>query len=351
MLQKKLLARLGLLVIGFVIGAVVAISLLQSVLGELNTVSSQAQGMLDAVQDTTTKVAQLETVIEQVLPSNNNSTPYALAASSVVASLVRLQTNPFVRDDAGITEAFLRSQELARGIDSQATRSTLQAQRASLLSDTRRLRDEVNTVAALARKHMGEKQSTLSSHLRALIIGLTVAALVMTNIAIFVLLRTATMILRPVGQLIVGSRELAQERFDFRIEMSQKGEFGELAAAYNSLAAQLASNEQKKVKALQQLAVTLNHELNNALNAIELQLTLVNRRAGADPQLSAHLGNIQSNLNRMAQTIASLKNVRRVVLTDYLPGEPMLDLPRSTAAEEITVSVRPSTSPVQTSKN
>jgi signal transduction histidine kinase len=241
MLRKKLLARLGLLVVGFVTGAVVSILLLQTVLRDLDDIQAR------------TSVASVPT-----------SAQVAAAPPSSVAL----------------------------------------------------------------------EQAALSRRLRTLIVGLTIAALVMTNIAIVVLVRTANMILRPVQELIDGSRALAAERFDRRISLSRgrKGtradEFDELAHAYNALAEQLASNEQRKVKALQQLAVTLNHEINNVVNGIELQLRLLARRSGSDPALALQLGSIHANLERVAQTIASLRSVRRVVVTDYLPGESMLDLPR-----------------------
>jgi hypothetical protein len=89
---------------------------------------------------------------------------------------------------------------------------------------------------------------------------------------------------------------------------------------------------------MRQLAVTLNHELLNVINCIDLQLRVVDRRSGSDPSLAQHLREIHENLGRIAGTIASLRHVRRIVLTDYLPGEKMLDLPRSVAADEEPVA-------------
>jgi len=333
MLRRKLLARLGLLVIGFVTGAAVAIAMLQDVLHDLDTVNADAEVMFDRVQSTVSAVADLESLLTAGPEGGEALAPTVVAekTGAVTERVEQLRgTSLRGKTDAEFAASISHAGTLA------GTLGTDRPDPAALAA----LRGELTSLGTEARRYVAREQALLSWHLRALIIGLTVAALVMTNIAIYVLVRTANMILRPVGQLIEGSRELARERFEHRIHMTNTGEFAELASAYNSLAEQLQSNEQKKVKALQQLAVTLNHELNNVINAIELQLRIVNRRTGGDPQLASHLAEIHNNLERMAKTVASLRSVRRVVLTDYMPGEPMVDLPRSTAADDPPVVVR-----------
>jgi signal transduction histidine kinase len=151
----------------------------------------------------------------------------------------------------------------------------------------------------------------------------------MVNVAVFVLLRTAQVVLKPVNELVLGSRELAAERFDHRVNVPQQDEFGELARSYNFLAAQLQANEERKAEALRQLAVTLNHDLNNAMSVIEMQLSLLDRQSGSSSNLAKYFRDIQSTLARMTKTVASLKHIRRVVLTDYVDGQKMVDLERS----------------------
>ena len=163
----------------------------------------------------------------------------------------------------------------------------------------------------------------------------------MVNIAVFVLLRTAMVVLKPVGQLVEGSRELAAERFDHRVSVEQGDEFGELATAYNRLAEQLQANEERKAETLRQLAVTLNHDLNNAMATIEMQLSLVGRQSGGNSNLERYCREIQSTLSRMSKTVASLKHIRRVVLTDYVDGQKMVDLERSVDAAEDRASDTP----------
>lgn len=160
-----------------------------------------------------------------------------------------------------------------------------------------------------------------------LVVG--IVALVLVNASIVIVLRAAMMVLRPVDKLVEASRHLAREEFDHRVVVDQADEFGELARAYNALAAQLEANEQRKLETLHQVSRTLNHELNNAISAIELQLTVVDRRRGTDETLAEPLHRIHESLARMSRTIDALKRVRRIVLTDYLSGVKMLDLDRS----------------------
>src|SRR5689334_5116112 len=112
------------------------------------------------------------------------------------------------------------------------------------------------------------------SHLRAMVLGMSVAALVVVNLAVLLLLRTADMILRPVDALVEATRELGQEHYGYRVSLERDDEFGQLAAAFNALAAQLGANEERKMETLQQTAVALNHEVNNALSIISMQLAL-----------------------------------------------------------------------------
>ncbi len=173
------------------------------------------------------------------------------------------------------------------------------------------------------------QQLALTNRFRWLVTGVALGFLVTINVSVLLLLRAAGMILRPVDKLVEGSRELARERFDHRIVLGEHDEFDELADAYNRLAQQLQDNEQRKVETLHQVARTLNHELNNAIATIELQLPLLQRQAPDDAGFEMRLKQIRENLQRMNHVVKDLTQVRRVVLTDYVQGVKMLDLERS----------------------
>ena len=140
----------------------------------------------------------------------------------------------------------------------------------------------------------------------------------------------AGMVLKPVDRLLETSRQLTGEQFDHRPTPEQKDEFGELADGYNKLAGLLQAEEQRRMEMIGQVALTMNHELNNAIAGIEMQIQLLSRRSGADDRFESGLRRIRESLRRMAQTVESLKRIRRIVLTDYIAGVKMLDLQRST---------------------
>lgn len=317
MLRRKLLARLGMLVLGFVSVAIVSITLLQGVLADLNQLGSQANQLVSQVQDLGD--------LTGAFPNEGTPGERDAALAQMLGLHRDLGTQHLVHEGQPGFEAH---QRIGRALDALAAGT---APDAAVLSE---LDHDVMDLRNTARAYVAAEQVRVSRNLRILIIVLTGAALVMVNLSVIVLLRTGNMILRPVSALLEGSRQLAAERFDHRVLVQQADEFAELAHAYNALAEQLGANEQRKVETLQQLAITLNHELNNVISVIELQLKFLDRKAGGDQALSGHLRQIRESLGKIALTVASLKDVRRIVVTDYIPGMKMLDLSKCTGDDE-----------------
>jgi len=180
-------------------------------------------------------------------------------------------------------------------------------------------------------------QQALLARFRTLVLGLAFVFVVIINISVIVLLRMASMVLQPMDQLLAATRELGAEHFDFRVKLERNDEFAELAKAYNSLAEQLNTNERRRLETLGQAAVAMNHELNNALSIIDLQLAKLSRQSSDRVAIEGCLRQIHEGLQRVTQTVHCLKNVRRIVLTDYVPGTKMLDLRRS-VGEDLSAS-------------
>ncbi len=180
-------------------------------------------------------------------------------------------------------------------------------------------------------------QQALLARFRTLVLGLAFVFVVIINVSVIVLLRMASMVLQPMDQLLAATRELGAEHFDFRVKLQRNDEFAELAKAYNSLAEQLNTNERRRLETLGQAAVAMNHELNNALSIIDLQLAKLSRQSSDRVAIEGCLRQIHEGLERVTQTVHCLKNVRRIVLTDYVPGTKMLDLRRS-VGEDVSTS-------------
>ncbi|MFZ4573671.1 MAG: HAMP domain-containing protein [Phycisphaerales bacterium] len=318
MLRRKLLIRVGLLVACFVTGAAVAIMLLQNAIAEIDRLNKDAVQLIDGVMTASDCLAELETARSRpdpVAPDQlHDIESRMMLAFATVGGHAAVQKAGAARDAYGQMQTLIPEIFGAGPVTPDRARE----HNASMRELAREMR------AFVAREQLSFGRS-----FRTLVLGLTLAALVMVNVAVIVLLRTAQVVLKPVNELVMGSRELAAERFDHRVAVQQEDEFGELARSYNSLAQQLAANEERKAEALRQLAVTLNHDLNNAMATIEMQLCLLDRQSGGDSKFAKHFRDIQSTLARMSRTVASLKNIRRVVLTDYVDGQKMVDIEQS----------------------
>ncbi len=305
MLRKQLLFRLGAPVFMIVIGAIAAIVLLQGVLRDLHTASADASSVASAI----------DVFAESV---TDRAASLGVSGADLSGSTEEIQT------------AF-GALTIHECIDSDVA-ARLQLERVGAMIDQPGpgLESEIAGLRRVTSAHAAENQVVITGRLRRLIIGITVVWLVILNITLLTMLRTGAMILRPVEALVEGSRELAKERFGHRVDLSSGGEFGQLAEAYNLLAEQLELNDQRRMETLRQLGVSLNHELNNVISTIELQLGYLDRRTAGDRAMAERLTQIHDNLRRMASTVASLKDFKRIVVTEYVRGTSMLDLPRCT---------------------
>lgn len=334
MIRRRLMLRIGVLVIGFVFGAAVAVWVLQDVLADVDHANVDAELLITGTLKVGATIADIEAArLHRSGGEPAANTAIERASKELTEAVVRLGSHPVTRSPEGTAAtAYANVRALVpeftgRALAAPAGVDSVDPQ---FVTAAVALNSAVQELGTALRTHVAGEQRRASRYFRTIVIALTLAAMLMVNVAVIVLLRTAQMVLRPVGALVEGSRELAAEHFDHRVVIDDTDEFGELACAYNRLAAQLQDNEQRKTETLRQLAVTLNHGLNNAMSIIELQLGLLDRQRGGDPVFAKHLHEIRSCLSRMAGIVASLKHIRRVVLTEYSPGLKMIDLGRST---------------------
>ncbi len=87
--------------------------------------------------------------------------------------------------------------------------------------------------------------------------------------------------------------------------------------------------KQEKKTLLGQIAVSLNHEINNPLSIISMEAQLLQQRAAnKEGKMEARLHNIENNIERIKtilETISSL-NIEEHIATDYINGKQMLNL-------------------------
>ncbi|MHC4992948.1 MAG: HAMP domain-containing protein [Planctomycetota bacterium] len=335
MLRRKLLLVLGSLIVLLLVSAVSAILLLHDVLQDLTHACNAAVMAASKTRLAEQSITDVEAELTRLQQEPGSGSQRAIQAVTTLEQHVEgLVGNGMLPAEAADRSSRLREQlpELGAHLASYSDATDEEARDEALtlaLGTAVGLRTDISQLNRLTYENSAREHEQLIRKFRGAAIVLGIGFLVLLNASIIVVLRAAIMVLKPVNKLVEASRRLGREEFDHRVTVDRTDEFGELAQAYNGLAEQLQTNEERKVETLKQVARTLNHELNNAISTIELQLTVVDRRKGDDQAVAKPLRQIHQSLGRMADTIDALKRVRKIVLTDYLSGVKMLDLERS----------------------
>lgn len=340
MLRRKLLTILGSVVLLLLGMAIAAVFMLQGLLADLHHVRDQSMTSVEQVSQLSSKIARIQIDLYRLqLGQERHLDAFLDNAQDVQRLSDRLSENDILSPEPAAAQIQALREQLPvfyRQISALATSQdpglTWQHNQAALAA-TVNMNEAILNISAIVSRNAHDEQTALIGRFRWIVLGLAIAFLIVINVSILVLLRTADMVLRPVDRLTQASRALGEGRFETRVMLDQGDEFGELAASFNTLAERLQASEERKLETLRQVALTLNHELNNAMAIIELQLDLLKRTVkGAEGQ-DKYLRQIGESLKRMSQTVDALKRVRRIVLTDYVGGLQMLDLERSVADE------------------
>jgi methyl-accepting chemotaxis protein len=349
MLRRKLLIMLGSLVALLLAAAVCAMLLLHSVLSDLDHIRTAALAGCSRANQLALTITTIEAELNQIMLEDDAHLDALIDEVDALKGQIEEMGAFYVMGDEGFEDyERIRSLvpvfvehvgELATTQDPEL--SALRSEAA--LKTSNEIRGVIASLGEISQDHMREEQEGVTTKFRWIVLGVAVVFLIVINISIMMLLRAASMVIRPVDRLVAASRRLAHEEFDHRVEIAQHDEFDELAEAYNSLAEQLQTNEERKLETLHYLARTLNHELNNAISIIEMQLGAVARSSNGGPGHEKQLKQIRAAMERMSETVHALTRIRRIVLTDYLEGVKMLDLQRSMAEDQGTelASARP----------
>lgn len=335
MLRKKLMLTLGVLVLVILGAAVTASLLLQDVLSDLSRINDVALRTTTNACALSTKITAIEVELNEIrLQREMHLDDLITQVEALREDVAELGDAPIVQAAGAGPYAQLR-EVLPEFIDMVGALATTHDPELSVahanaaLEASIAVRREIAALVRIAQDAAGAEQQGVTQKFRLTLLGVLAVFLVVINAAIFLLLRAATMVLRPIDELVEASRRLARQEFDHRVALKRQDEFDELGRAYNQLAEQLQEIEQRKLEALQQMARTLSHELNNAMAIISLQVELAERTSGGAQELVQPLVQIRTTLERMRTTVDALTRIRRIVLTDYLEGTQMLDLERS----------------------
>ena len=316
MLRRKLLIMLAMLTALMLATALLSVFLMQGVLRDLEHINETSVIGTAASKTLGVTITTIETtILEQSLHSQSNDDRLLKSTHFVISEIDRL--SHYYSGEPGGEEHFASvktaqinlKQSVDRFVESASGTDTDQLR--EVLDSTNKMRQAILGHSDFVFDRMKEEQLQVTSRFRAMAIGLAVVFVVLINISIILLIRAASMVLKPVDQLLEASRRLAMEEYDYRVDIGNNDEFAELATGFNTLAQQLQSNEQRKVETLHQVARTLNHELNTAIAIIELQLRMVTKSPSYDHASSRQLELIHQALQQMNETVTSLTQVRR----------------------------------------
>lgn len=336
MLRHKLLVILFSLTALLMVLAVAALWSLQQLFVDLDHAHNKAGVAVNQVNELSTALSSIELELYGLQTGRLSHLDNLIEAADTMRKLTGALDTLYLLDEPVMRQAYEQLVQLLDNFEAHVgVLATAQDKELSLrynlaaLDNAAQMRQRMLLISRYVQAHAQQEQTALTGRFRWLVVAMALGFLIVINGSILLMLRAAGMVLRPVSRLVQASRELAKENFAHRVTVGQHDEFDELAHAYNRLAEQLQENERRRVQTLKQMALTLNHELNNAISTIELQLTLLRRRSGPDTALEKNLRQIHDSLSRMTTVIGSLKQLRRVVLTDYVDGVKMLDLRES----------------------
>lgn len=310
------------------IGATVALALATAVAGAILLERSAAQ--LGAIWEDWLDSSGLDSALNGAIlqlreagfvDGQRESELTARATASIRAALAELPAS----DEARLIRGAL--DDLTAGEARPATPAARESALTALAAAHAALRDA-------ERARLSHRQAAALATLRGVILGLTLGFALLINALVAMILRAFRLIIEPVEELVQATKDVARGRYSARVRTASAGEFGALARAFNSMAQDLERSEASRVETMRQAAASINHELNNAIASLDMQLDLISRASARGRPIESSILRARGAIARIGKTTETLRRVKRIVLTQYAGGETMLDLARSSQAED-----------------
>ncbi|MCX5690146.1 MAG: hypothetical protein NTV94_10260, partial [Planctomycetota bacterium] len=167
MLRRRLLSRVGILICAFVIGAIVAVSMLQGVLADIDAANNDAIVLIDGVQNATSDALAIERTAASAPVTLPMLDSISALSRDLVATLDRLGEHPATSDPASEAgQALANARALTAAISKQLPDAALSASLHAALSE----------LSKHLRSHVAQKQRDVGEYFRRMVLGLTVAA-------------------------------------------------------------------------------------------------------------------------------------------------------------------------------
>jgi len=147
----------------------------------------------------------------------------------------------------------------------------------------------------------------LSTHDLALLAALLTFALGMASFVALALSESTT---RSLRDLVEAAKRMSEGRLDTRVAVLDRGEAGELSAAFNSMAQQLEASFAKQrelEQARNDLITAVSHDLRTPLASIRAMVESMNDGVVSDPEtVRRYLRTTQSEVERLGQLVDDL---------------------------------------------
>lgn len=146
---------------------------------------------------------------------------------------------------------------------------------------------------------------------RALLVAVGVGAVLI----VILFSRLSGKLRQRVGQLLAGAAAVSSGRLDYRIADTGRDEIASVSQAFDAMAARLQEHlarivHMEKLAVLGEFATSIAHEVRNPLAAIKTSVQALSRRE-ADPRRLQLLGDMESEIDRLARVVSDLVDFGR----------------------------------------
>lgn len=165
-------------------------------------------------------------------------------------------------------------------------------------------------------------------------------ALLGIGIAWLVGLLLSRLVLRPIAYLRDGVMQLAGQNFDATVPIASNDELGDLAKAFNAMAARLRAardeqtqrHQKDKLAAMGEISAALAHEIRNPIGVIGTSAAML-EKPGLDPAKKAELTRmLREESMRVAGLVQDFLQLSRHRPPHFAPIDPAVPMERSLAA-------------------
>lgn len=340
------------LILGFLAVAIPSVAILGGIsfyalhdLAEVNRQLHEISRSLEAVRELENTFGRMvsplnESVISGIIPSDP---PFVSLINQVevrLASCAEAACHGAARQPSQMAGSLL---PYLRGITARGTTLMNAGEPATAADKLKSLR-EINQLGRGANRQLERMSSALLLRLESLqrksldvdqqAHRLIVASmfLVVTG-AMLTAYLIAGRLLKPVRELLAGTRQLMQGQLEYRVPVVEQDEIGEVAQSFNAMAQEIQEHrdhlektvqgktaelkqaqesllQSEKLASVGLLASGVAHELNNPLTSILMNVNLLIEEAG-DPELRDELKRISDDTVRCKQIIDDLRDFSR----------------------------------------